>query len=287
MARIIVGVDGTASGDAALLWALREAAASGSAVVAVMAWQLPAYGWELAAVQSELDLDQEAKDTLDEAVKRVTAAAALDHVELSTRVIAGPAPFVLEQEAQNADLLVVGRRHDSGAARAALGSVSSAALHHAPCPVVVVPVDAPQDAVPHRVVVGVDDTEPAAAALRWAVRRALRDGAQVVPVRVRTEAKVADQAPEGLPDLARLEASELVHLTRQAREVAGSATVDVAPEIRVGDVGRKLLDVAQPGDLVVVGSRGRGRLAGWLLGSTSAFLVHRSPVPVVVVRSEP
>jgi nucleotide-binding universal stress UspA family protein len=42
--------------------------------------------------------------------------------------------------------------------------------------------------------------------------------------------------------------------------------------------------VAAKDDLIVVGSRGRGRIAGAILGSTARALARHSPIPVLVVR---
>ncbi|MGY3534487.1 universal stress protein [Bradyrhizobium sp. USDA 4452] len=52
-----------------------------------------------------------------------------------------------------------------------------------------------------------------------------------------------------------------------------------------GDVTQSLLDIAadRSTKLIVVGRRGRGRLAGLLLGSVSQKLVSLAPCPVVVV----
>jgi nucleotide-binding universal stress UspA family protein len=52
-----------------------------------------------------------------------------------------------------------------------------------------------------------------------------------------------------------------------------------------GDVTKSLLDIAASGSakMIVVGRRGRGQLAGLLLGSASQKLVSLAPCPVVVV----
>lgn len=284
MTLIVVGVDGTPAGDAALYWSLREAARSGARVKAVTAWHPDDYSWYAAGLSEQTLSDEEPRSTLEAAVARVTKLADHDSVEVSTHVGRGSAAFVLEQEAQSADLLVVGRRHEVGLARAALGSVSSAALHHAPCPIAVVPGAWEPPAEAGRVLVGVDGSAAAAAALSWAAQRAARDQRLLVPVRVRAAFEDALDAPEGVPSIRDLESAEIAHLARLSARAAGDAQLRVAPEVRIGHAGRELVDAAGPDDELVVGSRARGRLRGWLLGSTSAHAVHHAHAPVVVVR---
>ncbi|MFF7523021.1 universal stress protein [Streptomyces pseudovenezuelae] len=58
---------------------------------------------------------------------------------VSSRVIEGPARRALLDAASEADPLVVGARRHHGSPGLQLGLVNHAPLHHAPCPVTVVP----------------------------------------------------------------------------------------------------------------------------------------------------
>ena len=49
---------------------------------------------------------------------------------------------------------------------------------------------------------------------------------------------------------------------------------------------RALLDAAAGAELFVVGSRGRGSLAGAVLGSVSLHCAAHSPCPLVIVRGD-
>lgn len=147
MEHILVGVDGTDAGDAALRWALTEAAAQAIDVVALHAWRPPyntGYGWAYPTLLPDRDLAPQAELVLEEALARAASRSLVGAGDPSAPHIKpiaapGPAAQVLEQQARSATLLVLGRRHETTASRALHGSVVSAALHHVDCPVVVVP----------------------------------------------------------------------------------------------------------------------------------------------------
>lgn len=71
---------------------------------------------------------------------------------------------------------------------------------------------------------------------------------------------------------------------------AVAAVGDVAGEIRTelieGDSAEAIIDVAKTreSDVIIMGSRGLGRLAGLVLGSTSQKVVSHAPCPVLIVR---
>jgi nucleotide-binding universal stress UspA family protein len=143
VARIVVGVDGSAPSRTALRWAVGEAGIIGAAVDAVIAWQFPAgfasYGWAGSAIADDTNYAELAEKTLAEAMS--TAVDPASDVMVRPLVVHGDAANVLLEAARGARLLVVGSRGHGGLAGALLGSVSQHCVHHAPCPVVVLRSD--------------------------------------------------------------------------------------------------------------------------------------------------
>jgi nucleotide-binding universal stress UspA family protein len=140
MERIIVGVDGSKNSLQALHWAAREAALRGAALVAVHVWQLnlPSAPYPVPTAAYDVDMIKQSGDAV-----LAEAIAAVDTASLSAPVervlVEGSAAHALLREAEHADLLVVGARGRGGFLGLLLGSVSYQIVHHATCPVVVVP----------------------------------------------------------------------------------------------------------------------------------------------------
>ena len=137
---VVVGVDDSGLADAAVAFAFVEAALRRVPLTAVHAWTTPPF----TGMRS-----MEAANEVDWFVLReraaVTLAAALighrrDHpsVAASERVAEATPADALIDASRGADLLVVGSRGRSALAGLALGSVSTAVLHRAHCPVAVV-----------------------------------------------------------------------------------------------------------------------------------------------------
>jgi nucleotide-binding universal stress UspA family protein len=140
MAAIVVGLDGSDGSVRALEWAVEESRLRGSAVHAVYVLSRLYVDPEWASLMTPpLDeLRKEAERQLAEAVGRVNLGDVSLRQEVMVAEGHGPAKSLLEA-AQGADLLVVGSRGRGGFQGLLLGSVSQQVLHHAPCPVVVVP----------------------------------------------------------------------------------------------------------------------------------------------------
>jgi nucleotide-binding universal stress UspA family protein len=143
-APVVVGVDGSPVSDAAIELAFDEAAARGCDLVAVHAWTdtafpvtpaggfAPELDWESLAERAAITLDERMAGW-QEKYPLVTVHQVVERER--------PASALL-QAAQSAQLLVVGSRGRGGFTGLALGSVSQAMIHHAPCPVLITRPDA-------------------------------------------------------------------------------------------------------------------------------------------------
>jgi nucleotide-binding universal stress UspA family protein len=138
---IVVGVDGSEGGTAALEFAAREAAFRGARLRIVCAWQVPVptHGVEFGPPPDTVAWDAfrvGAQRLADDALDSVTKLhPSLDGEALAER--GQPADVLLEQSA-GATMVVVGRRGLGGFGSLLLGSVSQQVVQHANCPVVVV-----------------------------------------------------------------------------------------------------------------------------------------------------
>ena len=138
--RIVAGIDGSESSASALRWAIRQAALTGAAVDAVIAWHYPdlaASGIAVGAVEPTYGFFRENAEKIAADAISSTVDPASD-VPVSARVAQGHAAQVLLDASAGASLLVVGSRGHGGFAEALLGSVSQHCVQHALCPVVVV-----------------------------------------------------------------------------------------------------------------------------------------------------
>lgn len=142
-----------------------------------------------------------------------------------------------------------------------------------------------------RVVVGVDGSASAARALDWALRHAQLTGASLDVVGCWTLQALGDATGYGAYtdpsafDLAGLTEQVLESAVAAALEdVTGSDSVVVVRRVVQGYPPRVLLQAAEGADLLVVGSRGHGEIAGLLLGSVGLYCVSHATCPIVVVR---
>jgi nucleotide-binding universal stress UspA family protein len=188
-------------------------------------------------------------------------------VPVGSRLFIGSPGEVLLAEAATAGLLVVGSRHGRAAqAWGASVAVHVSARHTGPVLVVRVPAWPPGPDFPNRpVVAGVDGSTASANAAAYAVEEARLRGCDLVLLHA-AEPNQRDQ-PAWLSNVLADSRGVTVH-RRHAMMSASDA----------------LVDASLHASAVVVGSRGRGQLAGLLLGSVSQAVLHHAHCPVFVVR---
>ena len=133
--KIIVGVDGSAASKQALREGQRLALALNAPLEAWGCWELP-LGYEGYLAMGIDGFAHTAEENVKEALKEVFGPELPKNVR--TRLVQGSARAALVEGSKHAALLVVGRRGHGGFGGLLLGSVSSAVVAHAHCPVVVV-----------------------------------------------------------------------------------------------------------------------------------------------------
>jgi|APThiThiocy_cv2_1041547.scaffolds.fasta_scaffold18218_2 nucleotide-binding universal stress UspA family protein len=145
-----------------------------------------------------------------------------------------------------------------------------------------------------RIVVGVDDSAGARAAVAFGLREAARRGARVEAV-VSFLIPPYWPGPYGLPaavpptPLDDIRAMACDVATRVVDEVRAGLAGELAPmpEVAVRAIGGHpavvLVDLADGADMLVVGSRGHGAAVGMLIGSVSLHCVLHARCPVTIV----
>lgn len=259
--RVVAGFDGSPGSAAAVEWAACEAAARGSSLWVVTCSAVPlSVGFSGAGGRQSATLT---------AVVEATQSRHGDLIIEQADADLDPRDALID-EAANADLLVVGSS-EPGAAEALLrGSVGRNATRRSPCPVVVVRGLRPQPV--RRIVVGVDGSSAAAAALDWAADEADCHGAELVVVHVWQR------------DLARVEAQCVVDLAVN-HGLERTASV-IRGELVEGVAAKALNEASRDADIIAIGSRGRSGFKTLLFGSVALSVAEQANCAVAVIHPQ-
>lgn len=215
--------------------------------------------------------------TLKEATEELAA------VRLKGRVlkVQGPvAPTILKRAPKRDGLLVVGSQGLDALDRFMLGSVSTNLIHHATCPVLVVK----GEAVPlRRIILATDGSNASAKALAFVLAKlqpdCSADKGGGVPIHVNVVHVMAPIKYPGLEQACRQLSERSVNKLIKAGFTAESLC-------RFGNPAEEIIKVAskQHADLIVMGAKGLGAVARFLLGSVSTRVVQQANCSVLVVR---
>ena len=264
---ILVGCDGSPESAVALTWAADRARDTDGNLHLVTCWEWPTLQGA-PVTYGQWDPERACQSRLD----RLRTIVELPPERVSPEVIRGHPAHVLVRRAHEADLLVVGTHGLGAVSRLILGSVSGYCASHSPVPVAVVRPDSGRRGV----LAGVDGSESARDALRWAMDYA--DAAQQPLTVVQTvEPSVAghDETRRGL--------HEFVDKVQADRGVP--VTVKMRLRVLEGNPAQVLVEQSKHVGVTVVGRRGGGGFHRLLVGSVAAALAHHGQSTVVLTPS--
>lgn len=290
-AHVVAGYDGSAESVAAVRWAAGSARRLGLPLQVVHVWGLSGQldTPPLRAVSAYVRAG--AQEVADEGAR--LAREAEPDVDVTAVLEDGPPARALVDRAAGAFLVVLGRQGSSRLTGVLMGSVALGTVQHAPCPVVVVPRTAVDREQVGLAVVGADGSPQSLGAVDAAGRYASGAGAAVRVVSCwqggaghgRAWAAWSREGPGTRPDDLARQVAERARDAAVARLVERHPGVTADGVVEEGPAARVLAGHAEEADVLVVGTRGRGGLAGLVLGSVSNSLVARAACPVLVSRA--
>ncbi len=282
---VVVATDGSAASNVAVAWAARDAAMKNIPLTIVHAVVTPTASWPPMPYPDSLAvrLEDDGKKAIMHAVKIAEDAMPADRKVPIGRelVFATPSATLIKMSAQ-ADMVVVGSSGRGLLARGVIGSVSGAVVRQASCPVAVIhDGDLPRPDAP--VLVGIDGSPASELATEIAFDEASRRGVDLVALHAWSDFTVTDLGESSLPEL--LGEAERSLAERLAGWQERYPDVTVRRLVVRDRPAHELIGRAGSAQLVVMGSHGRGGIAGMLLGSVSNAVLHSVRVPVIVARA--
>jgi nucleotide-binding universal stress UspA family protein len=144
MTGIIVGVDGSDHSRHAFRWAMHEAVLRHAPLTVMTVRPAPARPatmsfWGLRTLPDGDSSQEQARRAVREFADKAASGTGETAPQVTVNVTTGEPAEELIIASRDADMIVLGSRGSGGFTRLLLGSVSSQVVHHAACPVVVIP----------------------------------------------------------------------------------------------------------------------------------------------------
>ncbi|MGV0792182.1 universal stress protein [Mycolicibacterium sp. XJ1819] len=282
---VVVGVNGTESSLRAARWAAAVADAFGAPLEVVNGRHATGHALTAAAAAIQAAAVTAQQESAAAMLKAVEDRLRSDFgsLEIITLRSDEPVDRLLTARSRQARLVVVGSDELSPARAIMIGSTTLAVSAGAACPVIAWRGDntAPTG---QPVVLGVDGDRTGPAAFEAAFEFADRFGVELRAVYAWPAMHPpAETITRQLVDWDAIEALQWQGLLSVVEPWTDRyPNVAVTHFVEPEGAGAALMKHASQSQLVVVDNRGRGALAGTLLGSTSLNLLHHCPAPVML-----
>ena len=229
-------------------------------------------------------------------LEALAARQTKDGVLTGTHVVHGdPASAILDAaRAAHNDLIVMSTHGRSGLGRWLCGSVAEDVLRQVEVPLLLIPATCSASrtgARPLKILVPLDGSDRSEAALSPARMLADRLGGTLLLVRIAEPAFPDAVGANGVESpgrwaLPRVDLDEPEKYLSALTQQYGLATRDVDTLVDVGSAESRIAAVArqEEADLIVMATHGRGGLDRLTMGSVAEATLHRSHVPILLVR---
>jgi len=275
---ILIPVDGSANSDTAVDYGIYiapklEATLTGLHVIDVYLIQgplmtdisatvgMPPYDGFFEAVETSL------KEKADAVLKNFEDRCRTASISCLTKKNIGKISDTIIEEAENADLVLMAKKgeHFHLKEGGLLGSVAEAVIRRSGKPVIVIPESFREI---ESIGLAYDGSAPARKALELCLNISEKSKWPITVLIISADAqKAAD-------------------LSAQVEEMAQKGLADCEVIISAGREADEILKFIAEGavELMVMGAYGHNRLRQWLLGSTTSHIIHKSPIPVLLIR---
>jgi nucleotide-binding universal stress UspA family protein len=285
---VLVATDGSKYGGWALNWVsmlplVERPSVTALHVLDVAALRAPFLAQPVMAgteryIQEEIQrMEARSAKTLKEAAEQLAALKLKGTVRKEQGRVA---PTILKRTPKRDGLLVVGSQGLDALDRFMLGSVSTNLIHHATCPVLVVKGEA---APLRRILLATDGSPASAKALKFVLTKLQPDRSTGqggrVPIHVSVFHVLSLVMYPGLKEASKT-------LLEQSVQKLIKAGFTAEPLCYLGNPAEEIMKAAsrQHADLIVMGAKGLGAIARFLLGSVSTRVVQHADSSVLVVR---
>jgi nucleotide-binding universal stress UspA family protein len=268
MEKLMVATDGSKYSESAIREAINLAKICSSNLIAV------------SVVKTNLEFDSVLPQFVEKAeqdaikhLESVKAQATKEGVNCITVVSFSEEPYediVRHASKNNVDMIIMGTHGKTEMKRLMMGSVTAKVIGHAPCNVLVLPLNAKVEC--KNVLIATDGSKYSDAAASEAIGIAKRCGSSLIVTSVASsDAEIAS-------------AKDNVSKVAEAAEKEGIKT---APVVTTGKPYEAIIETSkqEKADLIVVGSHGKTGLVRLLMGSVTERVIGHAEAAVLVVKA--